>query len=67
VQPDPTDAPWPDDRHLRQGVRANGWVLLDTVPLWWEVWRQLNGFPPVVSQDDAGSKDTKSKPPKPPK
>lgn len=41
---------WPDQRFLRQGVRVNGWVLLDVVPLWFEVWRQLNGFPPVVDQ-----------------
>jgi multidrug efflux pump subunit AcrA (membrane-fusion protein) len=42
--------PWPDQRFLRQGVRVNGWVLLDIVPLWFEVWRQLNGFPPVVDE-----------------
>jgi hypothetical protein len=48
IRPDESDAPWPIDRFLRQGVRANGWVLLDQVPLWFEVWRQLNGFPPVV-------------------
>jgi multidrug resistance efflux pump len=42
---------WPGDRWLRQGVRANGWVLLQRVPLWFEVWRQVNGFPPVL---DAG-------------
>ena len=40
---------WPDDRYLRQGVRANGWVLLKQVPLGYEIWRQLNGFPPVVA------------------
>ena len=41
---------WPDkDRWLRQGVRANAWVMLNRVPLWYEVWRQINGFPPVVS------------------
>ena len=67
IRPDPNDDPWPEQRYLRQGVRANGWVLLEIVPLWWEVWRQLNGFPPVVTPDDAPSKDTKSKPPKPPK
>jgi hypothetical protein len=39
---------WPEDRYLRQGVRANGWVLLRTVPLGYELWRQLNGFPPLV-------------------
>jgi hypothetical protein len=43
--------PWPDSRWLRQGVRANGWVLLQRVPLWYEVWRQLNGFPPVISEE----------------
>jgi multidrug efflux pump subunit AcrA (membrane-fusion protein) len=43
--------PWPGDRWLRQGVRANGWILLQRVPLWFEVWRQLNGFPPALSED----------------
>ena len=48
---------WPDDRYLRQGVRANGWVLLREVPLGYEIWRQLNGFPPTVAdQDPAKSK-----------
>lgn len=40
--------PWPDERWLRQGVRVHGWVLLQRVPLWFEVWRQLNGFPPSL-------------------
>lgn len=40
---------WPDDRYLRQGVRANGWVLLSRVSLGYELWRQINGFPPVVA------------------
>ncbi|MCA9138326.1 MAG: HlyD family efflux transporter periplasmic adaptor subunit [Planctomycetales bacterium] len=43
---------WPDDRYLRQGVRANGWVLLKRVRLGQEIWRQLNGFPPVVADDE---------------
>jgi adhesin transport system membrane fusion protein len=34
---------------MRQGVRAVGWVLLDEVSLGFELWRQLNGFPPSVS------------------
>lgn len=37
---------WPDDRFLRQGVRVNGWVMLKRVTLGYEIWRQLNGFPP---------------------
>lgn len=67
VQPDGTDMPWPDDRFLRQGVRANAWVLLNTVPLWYETWRRLNGFPPVVSFEDSPSGNKESKPPKIPK
>jgi len=67
VRPAHDDAPWPEDRYLRQGVRANGWVLLEVVPLWWEVWRQLNGFPPVITPDEGDDKDSKSKPPKTPK
>lgn len=42
---------WPGDRWLRQGVRANGWILLQRVPLWFEVWRQMNGFPPALSEE----------------
>lgn len=49
VRPDPADEPWPDPRFLRQGARANGWVMLDRVTLGYEVWRQLNGFPPAVN------------------
>ncbi len=41
-------AEWPDARYLRQGVRVVGWVLLDTVALGWELWRQFNGFPPTI-------------------
>ena len=40
---------WPR-RFLRQGVRTKGWVVLDEVSLGFEVWRQLNGFPPTVKK-----------------
>jgi len=54
------EVPWPDkDRWLRQGVRVNGWVMLKQVPLWFEVWRQINGFPPVVSSDGGKFDPTK--------
>ena len=71
VAPDPeAGAPWLDDpsigqdgwpktQWLRQGVRANGWVLLRRVPLWFEVWRQLNGFPPALKPGNAESTTTK--------
>ena len=48
IGPDPGDLAWPDGQYLRQGVRAKGWVLLNNVPVAAEVWRQINGFPPVV-------------------
>ena len=38
------DAPWPEA--LRAGGGARGIALLKRVPVWYEVWRQLNGFPP---------------------
>ena len=50
VQPDPKDEAWPSNRYLRQGVRTNGWVLLNRVSLGYELWRQFNGFPPTVTQ-----------------
>ncbi|MCU0876835.1 MAG: HlyD family efflux transporter periplasmic adaptor subunit [Pirellulaceae bacterium] len=49
--------PWPDDRFLRQGVRVNGWVLLNRVTLGYELWRQLNGFPPVYGGESKGGTD----------
>ncbi len=48
VVPDPKDDAWPTGDYLRQGVRANGFVLLDRVSLGFELWRQANGFPPSV-------------------
>ncbi|AMV25267.1 hypothetical protein VT84_12780 [Gemmata sp. SH-PL17] len=46
VEPAP-GAAWPDEALLRQGVRAQGWVVLKDVRLGYEVWRLLNGFPPA--------------------
>jgi len=54
VASDPSDEPWLGVRFLRQGVRAKAWVLLRNVPLWQEIWRQLNSFPPVVSEAEPG-------------
>lgn len=44
VVPDPNDTAWPEA--LRVGSGAQGIALLREVPIWYEVWRQLNGFPP---------------------
>ena len=48
IEADPEDDAWPEARFLRQGVHAKGWVLLAQVPIAFELWRQLNNFPPSV-------------------
>ncbi len=61
VQHDANDEPWPTKNYLRQGVRANGWVLLNQVPLGFELWRQFNGFPPVIASTEPGKGKAASK------
>ncbi|WP_425400835.1 HlyD family secretion protein [Aeoliella sp.] len=56
VVPDPEDQPWPEYPYLRQGVQANGWVLLDQVPLGYEIWRRMNGFPPALKSKEEAEK-----------
>ena len=38
------DHEWPEG--IRVGSGANTLALLEDVPIWYELWRQLNGFPP---------------------
>lgn len=64
VVPDETEPDWPDSRYLRQGVRAKGWVLLNRVRMGYEVWRQLNGFPPVISMNEPKDEGRKAEGPK---
>jgi multidrug resistance efflux pump len=67
ILPDPEDLPWPGERFIRQGVRANGWVLLNRVRLGYELWRIFNGFPPIylpshpdLKKADSGGSKAKS-------
>jgi multidrug resistance efflux pump len=63
VRPTASDE-WPSEIYLRQGARANGWVLLNQVTLGYELWRQLNGFPPAASYSEVkepGGGDAKEK------
>ena len=48
---------WPEGLYLRQGNQAVGWVFLNRVTLGYELWRQLNGFPPVVAPKPPEKKD----------
>ncbi len=44
VGEDPQFKPWPPS--LRMGTGANAIALLKDVPVWYEIWRNINGFPP---------------------
>lgn len=59
---DPEEEPWPEA--LRIGSGADGIALLNDVPVWYEIWRQLNGFPAdyyTQEQKDAISNEVKVK------
>lgn len=45
------DAPWPSLLNLRPGSKSWGWIILDEVPIWYELWRVINGFPPSIMQN----------------
>ncbi len=60
VVPDEAE-PWPSGVFLRQGTRANGWVLLNRVKIGYELWRRFNGFPPIIADSEAGVKGAKEK------
>jgi multidrug efflux pump subunit AcrA (membrane-fusion protein) len=54
VTDDPeAEIPWPDQRFVRFGSTARGWVLLETVPVGYEIWRQLNNFPAELPAGDS--------------
>lgn len=44
VVPVEKDKPWPKD--IKLGAGAQGFALLKDVRIWFELWRQINGFPP---------------------
>ncbi len=49
------DQDWPGSQYLRPGAEAVGWVMLDTVSLGYELWRQFNAFPPTAAKPKDGS------------
>lgn len=59
VAADKKDRTWPEQ--LKVGSGAYGIALLKDVPIWYELWRNINGFPPdYYTQKDAGSSDKSS-------
>ena len=48
IAPDPNDKKWPEQLSIGAGTQSL--ALLDNVPIWFEIWRTLNGFPPNFYQ-----------------
>lgn len=58
VKQDPKDRPWP--HQLRLGNGAQSIALLKDVPIWYELWRNINGFPPDYYKHES-NEDKKEK------
>ena len=58
VKEDPADKQWP--KELKIGTGAQGIALLKDVPVWYELWRNINGFPPDYYKTEQ-TKNTESK------
>lgn len=58
IAPDKDEASWP--KQLSIGSGAQTIALLNNVPIWFEIWRNLNGFPPnYYKVEKKGSKEKK--------
>jgi multidrug efflux pump subunit AcrA (membrane-fusion protein) len=51
VVEDAEDRKWP--KQIKVGTGAQSIVLLKTVPIWYELWRNINGFPPDYYKSDS--------------
>lgn len=55
-----TERQWPSE--LKIGTGVQGFALLKNVSIWYELWRQINGFPPEYYKKTSSSKpETKKK------
>ncbi len=59
VKADTQKKAWPTA--LKIGVGARGYMLLKTVPIWYELWRVLNGFPADFYKPEPSTETKKSK------
>ncbi|MBP6001635.1 MAG: HlyD family efflux transporter periplasmic adaptor subunit [Flavobacterium sp.] len=57
IAPDPKDKKWP--KQLSIGAGTQSLALLNDVPIWFEIWRTLNGFPPNFYQPSTQDKSKK--------
>ena len=59
IAPDKEAEAWP--KNVRVGSGAQTIALLQDVPIWYELWRQLNGFPPDYYLPDGSLTPRKEK------
>ena len=59
IAPDTADKKWPE--LLSIGAGAQTLALLNDVPIWFEIWRTLNGFPPNFYKVENAKKDEQKK------
>ncbi|RFZ85302.1 HlyD family efflux transporter periplasmic adaptor subunit [Mucilaginibacter terrenus] len=52
VKPDETTKAWP--ANVRYGTGCQAIALLNNVPIWYELWRKINGFPADFYKPAAG-------------
>jgi multidrug resistance efflux pump len=57
IAPDPKDKKWP--KQLSIGAGTQSLALLNDVPIWFEIWRTLNGFPPNFYEPSTQDKSKK--------
>ena len=53
VVEDPNE-PWPKGDVLKVGTQTTAWVRLETVPIWYQIWRTINGLPPRMVTPNTG-------------
>lgn len=58
VVEDKKDDPWP--KQIKVGSGAKSIVLLKNVPIWYEIWRNINGFPPDYYKVNQSKKENKN-------
>ncbi len=58
LKPDTNDVEWPSA--IRVGSGTKNIALLENVPIWFELWRQINSFPPNFYQPNK-TDDSKNK------
>ena len=59
IIPNSKEHPWP--KAIRVGSGAKTIALLENVPIWYELWRQINSFPPNFYQPDTKNTNSKKK------